>query len=129
VARATLESIPLAEVAKLRGWSSRRTLILLALLVAVGIAVAAIASGGGDAPQTGAHDPGHAQSPVPAAQLRAAPIAEPAVTADEPARDPATPRSIVEPSNGAPASAPKESRPSKSAAPKAAAAGIKDYGI
>ncbi|HEY0469393.1 MAG TPA: hypothetical protein VGC79_34625, partial [Polyangiaceae bacterium] len=89
VARARLESIPLAEeVAKLRGWSSRRSLIVLSLLVIAGAALLLLATRGGDAPQPPASNPqpGHVQAAALGAVVAATVLPEPATPADDHAR-------------------------------------------
>ena len=131
VARATLESIPLAdEVAKLRGWSSRRSLIVVALLAIAGAALLLIATRGSDDEQPPAANPAanHALASTPIATATSEP--EPAATADAHASSAPPSRSVREPSS-APASSPKELRPAAKATTtsKPTSGGTKDYGI
>jgi hypothetical protein len=129
VARATLESIPLAdEVAKLRGWSSRRSLVVLAL-GALAAVIALIALGGSDETPDSANPgpkPTQINSPGAVSPRVAAP--EPVVVSDERARP--APPSAADPSNGTPASSTKDLRPAvKAASPAKPASTTKDYGI
>ena len=127
VARATLESIPIAEeVAKLRGSPSRRSLIALAVVTVIGIAIALVAGGSSNEVAVNSA-PVHAQPPAP---VLAQPAPQPAPAADEHDRSAPASHPASELSNGPPASTPKELRPAaKAASPKPASAGIKDYGI
>ena len=109
VARATLESIPLAdEVAKLRGWSSRRSLVALALgaLAAVIALIALVSSGetSGSA-NTGAN---HTQLDLPGAVRPRVAVPEPAAVLDESARP--APPSATDPRNSTPARDRKSTR-------------------
>ncbi|HYP77397.1 MAG TPA: hypothetical protein VER12_15610 [Polyangiaceae bacterium] len=128
VARSTLESIPLSDVANFRSLPSRRSLIVIGLVVLGGIVAALIA-----ASSDGSPDPNTSQSQSPVLS-RAASHAAAAVAAPEPAttsenRAVSAPASR-EPSNGTPASAPKELRPaSKAAASSKPISNMKDYGI
>jgi eukaryotic-like serine/threonine-protein kinase len=128
VARATLDSIPLSEVAKFRGWSSRRSLIVLALVALLVAAVALVASqSGSEAQDSGTNrGPEHAQAAAIAPRLA---TPEPAAASDEGTH--ATPPSATEPSTSVPATIPKELRPASKAPQSRPAAGTstKDYGI
>jgi serine/threonine-protein kinase len=132
VARATLESIPLAEeVAKLRGWSARRSLIVLTLLALVAGLVALVALQSGDEGSDRATNQGTSPLPLAAPGAAATRIAapEPAATSDDDARQTPAPPSASDPNNGAPASNQKELHPvSKPASPRPAG-NTKDYGI
>jgi hypothetical protein len=126
VARATLESIPLSEVAKFRG-SSRRTLIVLTLVALLGVVIAVVASqSSGEAADHNAQ--AQAAAPGVVAPKSAAP--EPEATPDE--ADRPTLPSATDPNSSAPAITPKELRPAAKAPSPARAAsstGTKDYGI
>jgi len=129
VARATLESIPLAdEVAKLRGWSSRRSLVALALgALAAVIALIALASSGetSGSANTGAN---HTQLDLPGAVRPRVAVPEPAAVLDESARP--APPSATDPRNSTPASSTKDPKPAvKAASPTKPASNTKDYGI
>jgi hypothetical protein len=131
VARATLESIPLAdEVAKLRGWSSRRSLIIVALLAIAGAAVLLLATRGSDDEQQPSANPAanHALASTPIATATSVP--EPAAPSDDHATSTPPARSAKEPSSGS-ASSPKEPRPATKAtsASKPTGGSTKDYGI
>ena len=127
VARATLESIPLSEVAKFRGWSSRRSLIVLSLvaLLVAGLALVAMQSSG-DGSMTN-RGPDHTEI---AAAAAATAVREAATTPDNLAPSTPTP-SVVDPSSGSPANNARDLRPSKAAAPSrpASGSGTRDYGI
>jgi serine/threonine-protein kinase len=141
VARSTLESIPLSDVAKFRSWSPRRSLIAAGAAVLAVLVIALIASLGGD---DAADAKKEAASPVaqPAAQPFARPapapapaaeIAVPEVTPVKADRAPSAPmpHSVAEPSSVTPSSVtPKEPRPIKVAPANQPANGIKEhYGI
>jgi len=131
VARARLESIPIAdEVAKLRGWSSRRSLIIVALLAIAGAVVLLIATRGSDDEREPSANPAanHALASTPIATATSVP--EPTAPSDDHAASAPPPRSAKEPSSG-PASSPKEPRPAAKAtsASKPTGGGTKDYGI
>ena len=132
IARATLESIPLSDVAKFRGWSSRRSLIVLTLvtLLAAVIALIAIQSSGESPDAARNRSANQAQIAAPGAIAPRTAVSEPAAPSDDGARP--TPPSATDPSNGTPASTPKEVRPpSKATSPtrSASGSGTKDYGI
>ena len=128
VARATLESIPLAdEVAKLRGWSSRHSLLVLALLLLAGIG-ALIALGSSDEPPETTTDRGpNAKLAAPVVAPQVVPEPE-AATVDAARLNPPS----TDSSNGSPVSPAKDLRPAVKAASPAKAASVsstKDYGI
>ena len=129
VARATLESIPLAdEVAKLRGWSSRRSLVALALGALAAVIALIVLVSSGETP--GSANPGanHTQLDLRAAVAPRVVVPEPAAVSDESARP--APPSATDPSNGTPASSTKDLRPAvKAASPAKPASSTKDYGI
>ncbi|HET7545467.1 MAG TPA: hypothetical protein VFK05_36620 [Polyangiaceae bacterium] len=134
VARSTLESIPLSDVAKFRSWSSRRSLIALGLVVLAVLIIAIVATrssdGAADAKQ---ESPVQAQTPAPPSVAPGAPAPEPPSTKEEPAASAPVHRSVSE-SNATPSLAPNPPRAAKapaSPAPAAAPAnGIKEhYGI
>jgi eukaryotic-like serine/threonine-protein kinase len=129
VARATLDSIPLSEVAKFRGWSSRRSLIVLTLVALLAAVVLLIASQSGGEAQDSATNrgPEHAQTTAIAPKPV---VPEPAAASEDEAHS--TPPSATDSSNSSPVSTPKELRPaSKAASPtrSVSASGTKDYGI
>jgi len=133
VARSTLESIPLSEVAQFRSWPPRRSLIAASLVAFAVIVIAVIAM------QFSSDEPEPKQAPATHAQPAAPPpvparAAAPEATSsnEERAPSPSAPRTVNEPSSVTPAiSAPKEPHPAK-ASPSATptikpANGIKDY--
>ena len=126
VARATLESIPLAEeLAKFRGSSSRRWLIALSLVALIAGVIALVAKSS-EPPETGTKR-GLTQSRPPAPGVAAGTLAS------EPRSTPADPTRLEPPSTGdsrnaVPPSNSKELRPSKPAASKPTSS-TKDYGI
>ena len=130
LARATLDSIPLAdEVAKLRGGSSRRLLIPLALVAVLGVIALLALGSSGETPDAKTHSgPNHAQlaaTGAGAARIAAPELATPSNDTPRPA-----PASASDPSIGTPASSTKEFRPAvKAASPTRPATGMKDYGI
>jgi hypothetical protein len=129
VARATLESIPLSEVAKFRGWSSRRSLIVVTLVTLLAAVVGLVAiQSGSETPESAAK---RGPNQAPAAALGAAAtttaVPEPAATSDDAAR-PTTP-SATDPGNATPASPPKELRPASKASSPTRSASTRDYGI
>jgi eukaryotic-like serine/threonine-protein kinase len=131
VARATLDSIPLSDVAKFRGWSSRRSLVVLTLVALLAAVVALVAiQSSSEAPDTATNHRVQ-QAATPGAVAPRTAVSEPVATSDESTQP--TPPSATDPSNGTPASAPKEIRPaSKAASPTTTSAGssvTKDYGI
>ena len=132
VARATLESIPSAEeVAKLRGWSARRSWIVLSLVVlgAGTVALVALQSGDEQPGSTANRGPNPAQVATPGANPTRLGASEPAAPSADDARSAPTPASVAEPSNGSPAGSLKELHPaSKPVSPKPAS-NTKDYGI
>jgi len=124
VARATLESIPMAEeVAKLRGWSSRRSLVVVALLGAAGVIALIASQSSRDALDTSTIKAANQASAAAAMATRPA-DPEPAAPADNEARR-AGP-SASEP-GAAPGASPKEPRPATRTAPSKPS--TKDYGI
>jgi len=134
VARATLESISLSaeEVATFRRWSSRRSLIALALLALASlVALIAIGGSGGAPDNPTTHAPNHVRDAAPGAVALRAAAAEPAANSDDPARREPTPASATDPGNGAPSGNAKErGSAAKGASPtKPVSTNTKDYGI
>jgi len=128
VARATLNSIALGEVAQFRSWSPPRWGIALAIVVGLGVVVGLIASASGDNAPEAAQKPAPSLAPLPAPTALSAP--EPTVTAEDHARSEPAPRAATEPGTGAPAGTPKELRPAiKTSAPAKSVNATKDYGI
>jgi len=128
VARATLNSIALGEVAQFRSWSPRRWGIALAIVVGLGIVVGLIASASGDSAPEAKQKPAPGLAPIPAPA--ALPVPEPMATAEDHARTEPAPRAATEPGSSSSVSAPKELRTvPKAAAPAKPASATKDYGI
>jgi len=132
LARATLNSIALGEVAQFRSWSPRRAWIALAAVAVVGIVIALIASSGSsDAPEA---KPVAAQQPIKIpTPMPPPPAPEPVATAEDPLHSAPAPRSVTEPNGSAPRSAPKELRPVNKPAALPSNVGsssnTRDYGI
>jgi len=132
VARRTLESIPLSEVAKFRTWSPRRALIAgggVALAVAV---IALVVSLGGNDDSPKANAPIQLKTPAVAPVSPAPAEPEPVAPTENHTGNPPARRSASEPSSAAPASPSKELvRPAtKAAVPSKPVTGdTKDYGI
>ncbi len=137
VARSTLESIPLSEVAQFRSWSSRRSLIALSLValavLVMGIVAIAMHSGSDSAEVGKAASPARAPTQAPA-QSPAPPVVVPegaalpaADTREDRASGAPALRPTTEPNRATPSSTPKDPRPATAPPAAKPANGIKDY--